>query len=556
VRATTTPQWGGSQGVIGGATRSERGEDTLVEVRPTVVITPAHARTAPEYAVPSEYAARAAADARTAPEYALPPEYAPRGAEDARTTSECAARPEYAPRAEADARTTSECVALPEYAPGVPEHASTHAPAHMPEAIAPGSIARGSIVPGPIAPALDAAHPMFRRAALDAYQRGESVTGPLRLDTGSLWGILVACASLVLGALAIAALGSAELSTTGRAVLRPPEGLRSVAALTGGLVRTVVVETGQSVQKDQLIASVDTTDLKAQQLEAERALDALRELHEKEERDGAPLYERAIALLEHRAQLSTRRVSAHSKELKRLMRRANGLASLGERGLVAQSDGDAVLASLAEGEQTQLSIKDDIAQTLAQITALRRDRMTRALTRARELSDAEARLASITLRVAQTEVRAPVAGVVETLMVSAGDRVDAGALVAHVGPSVVPTSVVAFVPERDRSFMRVGGSAQLELDGLSIGEFGGLPARIARVGREIAQKQEIGRVIGAVSEGEAALVRVELDLVDCEQFRRLRPYLRRGTLMTARIDLRARRIISLVFEPVRRWLES
>jgi hypothetical protein len=110
------------------------------------------------------------------------------------------------------------------------------------------------------------------------------------------------------------------------------------------------------------------------------------------------------------------------------------------------------------------------------------------------------------------------------------------------------------VPERDVAFLRPGALAAVELDQLPIGEFGHLDARVVRVAGELADRSELLAALGE-SASSAPHVRVELDVLaradGAPRGTRLRP----GTLVTARIPLRERRLLAIVFEPARRWLD-
>jgi hypothetical protein len=88
----------------------------------------------------------------------------------------------------------------------------------------------------------------------------------------------------------------------------------------------------------------------------------------------------------------------------------------------------------------------------------------------------------------------------------------------------------------------------VELDQLPVGEFGQLPAQVVRIADELAEPSELSEAFGDGAP-HGPHVRVELALLGA----RTRA-LRAGTQVTARIALRDRRLLALVFEPARRWL--
>jgi HlyD family secretion protein len=167
--------------------------------------------------------------------------------------------------------------------------------------------------------------------------------------------------------------------------------------------------------------------------------------------------------------------------------------------------------------------------------------------------DARSKVDTANLLLLQTELRAPIDGKVESLRVHAGQTVQAGEWVARVVRDETPRSLVAFVPERDAAFLRVGAFAHVEVDKLPAGEFGLAEARVVRVGSELAEPAEVAAALGDAAP-KGVHVRVELALQDGPGTARVRPYLRPGTLVTARIALRDRRLLAIVFEPARKWL--
>ena len=66
-------------------------------------------------------------------------------------------------------------------------------------------------------------------------------------------------------------------------------------------------------------------------------------------------------------------------------------------------------------------------------------------------------------------------------MVSAGQGIQPGALVARLIAAASPSLVTAFVAERDRAFVAVGAEVRVELDQFPFGEFGSVGAKITRI---------------------------------------------------------------------------
>lgn len=146
------------------------------------------------------------------------------------------------------------------------------------------------------------------------------------------------------------------------------------------------------------------------------------------------------------------------------------------------------------------------------------------------------------------------AGVLETLLVKPGDVVPAGAPVGRIVPMGAPMRVVAFLPEKDRAFIREGGAARLELDQLPHAEFGTLPARITRIADDLATTQEIQEAMGEAAKLEGPAFRVELAFEGGAEGRMAGLPMRPGMLLQARFILRRQRPIAFLLNPLKAWM--
>jgi hypothetical protein len=106
----------------------------------------------------------------------------------------------------------------------------------------------------------------------------------------------------------------------------------------------------------------------------------------------------------------------------------------------------------------------------------------------------------------------------------------------------------------DRAFVKTGMEVRVELDQLPVGEFGSARARITRVSSEIAGQPEVEKALGAAAPPGVHFA-VELVLLDDAVTQRLTSRLGSGTLLSVRMPLRKRRVIQLVFDPIRRALD-
>jgi hypothetical protein len=80
-----------------------------------------------------------------------------------------------------------------------------------------------------------------------------------------------------------------------------------------------------------------------------------------------------------------------------------------------------------------------------------------------------------------------------------------------------------------------------------------IAARVVSVSKNVASAAEI--VSALASRLEEPVIRVELELLPSEPLTRMQDLLHSGEQLTARVKLRDRRIIELLFDALRDWYE-
>lgn len=400
----------------------------------------------------------------------------------------------------------------------------------------------------------DPSRALFRDEALRAYESDQNITSALRTESVGAWAGFLLLAVAVGLALAVAIVGHVDLTARARGALQTPEGTANVGAAVDGPLLKVLVEVGQTVRAGDILAEVDGKAAQAELLRSSRAIEAIRARAQTEAETIEPLKQEALRLLERRTAITRRRVKSQGGDESRLRRRRDAYGDLTSSGAVSRLEVDQVTDLLSGAGRTRLSLLDQLTELESQITAIKRQEADRRAAFLQELAQAEAQRAAAELLVQQVFVRAPRDGRVESLLVRQGDAVHPGTLIAQIVPIQAPRLVVVFVPERDRAFLEAGRTARIEFDRLPRGEFGTIAAKVARVAKEVAPPAEVQRYLG--EDGlRGAYVRVDLMLTDAGLPESVRKHLESGAKLTARVPLRKRRFLSLVFDPVRRWLD-
>lgn len=398
------------------------------------------------------------------------------------------------------------------------------------------------------------ASPLFRRAALDAYENGGAVASLVRIETVTTRALFYVSASVFLAALGIALFGKVEVTSESRGVLRAAQGLYPVMVPVDSVVEKVHVAPGKLVKVGQPLFTVRSEDLEAEKLEAMRTLEALRTRYAEETEVRARRFKAELALLEARTAIQRRQVMAQAETIDRLRDRRAERKPLVDQGYAAKTEDEALQDELARAEQSRMELQAAQAQTGLEIEALKRTQETFVAERDEAIHQAEGRLAAVDLRAGQQILVAPHGGRVEGVTVQAGEVIAANTQLATLVPSDSPGTAILYVPERDRAFLSDGVTVNLEADQLPRGEFGTARAIVRRVPTEVATAAELTSDLGANAEF-GSYVRVELDLLDDAQTKRLSRFFSSGTMVTGRVPLRERRVITLALEPLRRWLQ-
>ena len=310
--------------------------------------------------------------------------------------------------------------------PGSRQERPRPASAPVPAEAAP---APGAGAPQPAQPEAGAPErrELFRQAALEAR---DGLAAPL-VDAAepkaSSWGVLGLLLSLVAALFLGAGLLSVEVTVRAPGALRAPNGLRSVESVLSGAVTEILVQAGDEVAADQVVARLEETQLRATLTLREKELATLR--HDTAEADAADasLLRQTTMAVEHQRTALSRRSSIHQNQLRQRSQQLTNLRAMRESGVASGNDE-------LSGEESVQAAAESIALVGSQLAELnlsradrRREWKQRELERKSSLSRAVAAVEEAKSLLALTEVRSPAAGRVESLLVTPGAVVQPGA---------------------------------------------------------------------------------------------------------------------------------
>jgi multidrug resistance efflux pump len=393
---------------------------------------------------------------------------------------------------------------------------------------------------------------LFRQAALDAR---DGVAAPLveaAEPKASSWSVLGLLLSLVAALFLGAGLLSVEVTVRAPGALRAPNGLRSVESVLSGAVTEILVQAGDEVAADQVVARLEETQLRATLTLREKELATLR--HDTQEADAADaaLLRQTTMAAEHQRTALSRRSSIHQTQLRQRSEQLSNLRAMRASGVASGTDELSGEESVQAAAEQIALVGSQLAELNLSLADRRREWKQRELERKAALSRAVAAVDEAKSLLALTEVRSPAAGRVESLLVTPGAVVQPGRVIAQIVPKDAPRSIVAFLPSREVSFVSVGSQANVEIESLPVNEFGMAKAQVKRISADIAKAEEMAAAFGEAMPG--SYVRVELELLDDAQQQKMAPHLRSGERVLVRLHRRHQRVLGLIFEFTRKWL--
>jgi multidrug resistance efflux pump len=396
---------------------------------------------------------------------------------------------------------------------------------------------------------------IFRAQALAAQQRGGVVGEPLRIaPVWATWAVILV-SIFVAVALAGACFARVEVTSLGRGIMQSKGPPQILASQIAGVAVSVSVHPGEKVVAGQEIARLESATTAAALLEARRKLDvAVRSLQNFREQQ-QPLHRARLAQQAAQVRSLHRRAESENDSVWRMAQKAKALDSLRGEGLATVMESTDVAEQAEAARRAAMRALEERAHASEQIAVTSADMAAEEWNLLMQIEDARARCDSIQFALDAAVVRAPSAGVVGSMAVRPGDSLQVGAFVARIVSDGAPRTVVVYLPERDRAFVDPGSRVRVELDQLPVWEFGALVGSVTRVSSEMASERDLRDTLGdQVKLLQEPMYRVDVTLDEDAVYSRFGSRLRPESLANVRFTLRTRRVITVLFEPLKRWL--
>ena len=354
--------------------------------------------------------------------------------------------------------------------------------------------------------------------------------------------LLYAIAALFVILIAWAAFAEIATVTRGQGKVIPSRQLQVIESYEGGIVRVIAVQEGDVVDSDELLMELDPTialsefDRSSQQYYALRAKvvrlsaevrgeapsfgdelraqapdviaveEALfegrtasrqaelrvlerqlfqRQQELREARSRAATLESSLVLLARELQITEPLVEQQLEPMKSLLelqRRENELSGqlATERLAIARLE-----AAIAEVEE----------QRVAFLSTLRREALSELSQVTASLSELQPALPAMRTRVERTEIRSPVRGVVNrVLLTTVGGVAKPGEPLIEVVPMDDTLLVEAMVSTKDIAFLRPGDPARVRLTAYDFARYGSLDAHLVNIGADAIEDRQSGQL--------------------------------------------------------------
>ena len=395
---------------------------------------------------------------------------------------------------------------------------------------------------------------LFRQEALGHYLQAEEGRGLIRVAPPWTWTLLVIVLAGLGAALAIAILGQVEVVGRGRGILRSTGGVRLLVNQVNGTIAQVEVHSGERVAKGRLLLRIDAPAVQSQLLEAKRLTQSVRSDFRTANLHQDQAFAEQSRFLESRIQKLKVQIASQVASTGLFARQLQANTMLEQIGILSRSKADEAREALAQAERQLSNLDQSLEQAAQERALLANQRQETLWQRKQTIRNAEIREETLAFMLGQTVVLAPQDGSVEALLVRPGEVVQPGQILGKLLPATKPLQVISFLPEKDRAFVKEGDETLVELDQLPYAEFGTLRARVIRISEDLASPFEIREALGDEQRLTVSTFRVELAITDARAAEAAKVMLRSGMLANVRFRLRHQRLITLVLDPLRKWL--
>jgi adhesin transport system membrane fusion protein len=389
---------------------------------------------------------------------------------------------------------------------------------------------------------------IYRLAAIRHSVTGGQTDDPIFVIPGWSKGIVWLWAT----AIVLLVVGSwffrVEEISMGPGFVKPEGGAHPVLAMTSGIAVKVNAIAGRPIEKGAPMIEISSGNVKSAFTEATAHLSAVESSNAELRGVRDQAFAAQLAQLDERARSIARQEASWRESVALLERKHAALVDLGKHGLVSRFDLETSNDNIAQANRSGESLKQALAQVQTErallMAKIKEDRIRDVVMK----SEAKARVEAVDYLRQETVVLSPENGFVDAILIAVGDVVRQGQEVARVVQADAAMMVVAFLPERDRTRVKVGDVVRIEPDPARPGGDGEFSGVISRISKDISTADDIKDGIGDMKL-EGAYVRVDISIAKTNG---MMPML--GTKVRVCFVTDRKMPLVLVFPVLEKWL--
>ena len=406
---------------------------------------------------------------------------------------------------------------------------------------------------------------LFRQEVLNA--RADTASGPpIHIQPVSVRVLTWFAIGMTGVVLAVLVLGSYTRKERVAGVVQATEGVATLTAVEGGLIKRVLVQEGQRVKAGDVIAEIgnerysdagNTQSLLARNLEDQRA-QLLKQTEGEAEAHRASLAAAAQRMAQARRDLATlqEEIKLQSQQIASSQKLVDQLRPLLAEHIISDMQYEQQRQTLLEQTSRLQALKRqrsateaDLAQAQDEQDKLRGQQRAARAGLDRDLlhlqqEQVQRRGAQLTL------IKAPVDGIVSGLQAGAGQSVAAGQLLAAIVPEGSAMEAVLRLPSTAVGFIKPGQAVRVSYDAFPYQRFGQYAGTVRSVSQADVPLSPSATARGDGGDQRAVfLVHVDLARATVHAYGADLP-LRPGHTLTADIEIDRRRLIAWMLDPL------
>ncbi len=396
---------------------------------------------------------------------------------------------------------------------------------------------------------------LFRQEALDYHNQTAQGFGVTTLSPPWTWILILVICAMLTTAFAFSLFGYIELNSRGRGILRPAGGVRNLVSQVNGTVKKIHIHSGEKVKTGELLIDLDAPEVQRELLSAQRQTRRIQSDYVKLTEEQKSAFDRQIQNVKNRITIYNEQLLIQKQSLTLFEKNFHSKVKLEKDSILSSTEVDAAAEQVAQAKRQLLSIQQALDMALQEKTTLEKRRHDEIWEANNLIDEVTTRLDALKFTLEQTEIRAPEDGTVEAILVKPAEAIRYGQVVGKVIPEQSSLNVISFLAERDRAFVKAGDEVCFELDQLPYTEFGVLLGKISRISNDLASPYEIQEAFGENFRSDIPCFRIELEITGNKLINASDTILRSGMLMNVRYTLRKQRLLTLLLDPLKRWLK-